>query len=99
MRLFEHDTMLHLTPAEAGSNKIKAIQVRNFIKDRLGERNTRDLIRKRICETLTRALYAAYTEQQQLLQKGDKTAPALILDSIGIGNHVELLWQFRMLMK
>lgn len=99
MRLFEHDTMLHLTPAEAGSNKIKAIQVRNFIKDRLGERNTRDLIRKRICETLTRALYAAYTEQQQLLQKGDKTAPALILDSIGIGNHVELMWQFRMLMK
>lgn len=98
MRLFANDTILHLTPEEARSNHFKALQIRNNIKEALDNRSVRDLIRKRICEVLTRTLYAAYTQEQRSLEEKKQNVPVFILKDIKIGNHVELLWQFRMQM-
>ncbi len=94
MRVFAQDTSLHLTPEEASSGKIKAIQLRNKIKDALDNRAIRDLIRRRVCEVLTRTMYAAYTQEQQTVEKDARNSPLLILKDITIGNHVELIWQF-----
>ena len=96
LRIFAQDTILHITPEEAGSNKIKALKIRNDIKKHLETKNVRAVIRQRIHEVLTRTLYAAYTQEQQIL--GDKAAPSpvLLLDKISAGDHVELLWQFRL---
>lgn len=99
MRVLEQDTYLHINPEEASSNKLKSINVRNSIKKYLDERTTRDLIRKRICDVLTRTLYAAYTQEQQILARPNAAKPVLILKNIGVGNHVELLWQFQMQIK
>lgn len=99
MRIFANDTILHLTPEEAKSNHFKALQIRNNIKKALETRGIRDLIRKRICEVLTRTLYAAYTQEQRSLEEKKKDTPVFILKDIKIGNHVELLWQFRMQMR
>lgn len=94
MRVFAQDSILHITPEEAAASKIKAIQARNKITKLLGNRTTRDLIRQRICEVITRSLYAAYTQEQETWEKKLNNQPILILRSISFGNHVELLWQF-----
>lgn len=94
MRIFANDTMLHLTPQEAGSNHLKSLKIRNNIKKLLSNRGIRDLIRRRICEVLTRTLYAAYTQEQQELEKKKDSPPLFLLRNIAIGDHGELLWQF-----
>ena len=96
MRVFAQDTSLHLTPEEASSGKIKAIQLRRKIKNTLDNRAIRDLIRRRVCEVLTRTMYAAYTQEQQTVEKDDKSHTLLILKDITIGKHIELIWQFEM---
>lgn len=96
LRVLEKETVLHITPQEAASSHLKALQVRNNIKKMLNERSVRDLIRKRICEVLTRSLYAAYTLEQNTLNSEASTPPVLILRNISVGEHVELLWQFQM---
>lgn len=99
LRILEQDTFLHISPKEASSNHPKSIQVRNNIRDYLNDRNVRDRIRQRICEVLTRTLYAAYTQEQQALSGRNAASPVLILRNIGIGKHVELLWQFQLQMQ
>lgn len=96
MKLLEQDTMLQLSPWEASANHFKAIQIRQNITKLLDDRAIRDRIRKRICDTLTRAMYAAYTKEQQELDAKQSESPIFVLDSIDIGSHVELMWQFRM---
>lgn len=95
-RILEKETYLHLKPEQATSKHFKAIQLRNNIKNCLNDKNVRKTIRKRICEVLTRTLYAAYTQEQQEQIKEAASPPILILKNISIGNHVELLWQFQM---
>lgn len=96
MHVLAQDSILHITPEEASSNKFKAIQVRSNITKLLGNRNTRDLIRQRICEVLTRSMYAAYTQEQESWAQQTNLSPVLILRNITFGSHVELLWQFDM---
>ena len=96
LRVLEKETFLHITPQEASSSHFKALHIRNNIKQKLNERAIRDLIRKRICEVLTRSLYAAYTMEQNNLTSKASTPPVLILRKISTGEHVELLWQFQM---
>lgn len=96
MRVLAQDTILHITPEEASSNKFKAIQARRNITKLLGNRNTRDLIRQRICEVLTRSMYAAYTQEQEAWARQQNLTSVLILRNITFGSHVELLWQFDM---
>ncbi|MBO5684601.1 MAG: hypothetical protein J6R92_06595 [Akkermansia sp.] len=98
-RILEQDTYLHITPEEAAASTQKSRKMRNTIKKYLDERRTRDLIRKRICEVLTRTLYAAYTQEQQILANPSTSSPVMILKNISVGSHVELLWQFQMQMK
>ncbi len=95
-RVLAQDAALCLTPEEASSNKFKALKVRNNIRKQLGTRAIRDLIRRRICEVVTRTMHAAYTQEQQLLEDKQGNSPVLILDDISYGQHVELLWKFRM---
>ena len=85
-----------MTPQEATSNKIKALKLRNQIKKQLDTRDARDIIRKKVCEVLSRSVTAAYTQALQELQDKKKEPPLLILKDINIGSHVELLWQFEM---
>lgn len=96
MRVLQHDEALRLTPEEAGSNKFKARQIRGNITKMLDDRNTRDFIRRRICEALTSAMRAAYTEEQKDWEARVKNPPVLILRNISYGSHVELLWQFQL---
>lgn len=95
-RVLAQDTILHITPEEASANKFKAIQVRNNITRQLGNRATRDLIRQRVCEVLTRTMYAAYTQEQKSWEQLQQQPPLLILKDISFGSHVELLWQFNL---
>lgn len=95
-RVLAQDSILHLTPEEATANKFKAIQVRNNITRLLASRDTRDRIRQRICEVLTRTMYAAYTQEQKEWELQQSHSPILILRNISFGSHVELLWQFNM---
>lgn len=99
MRVLAQDTMLHITPDEAVSNKFKAIQARTNITKLLGDRNTRDLIRQRVCEVLTRTMYAAYTQEQKAWEQRQNQPPVLLLNNISSGSHVELLWQFTIAQK
>lgn len=95
-RVLHDDEALRLTPKEAVSRNFKARQLRSNIKEMLEDRNTRDFIRRRICEALTRSMYAAYTEEQKDWEERMKTPPVLILRNISFGSHVELLWQFQL---
>lgn len=95
-RILPPDTGLYLTPLEATANKIKALKIRNQIKKQLDTRAARDIIRKKVCEVLTRSVNAAYTQALQEQDKSQKDSPILILKGIDIGSHVELLWQFEM---
>lgn len=96
MHVLADDPILHITPEEATANKFKAIQVRSNITKLLGNRNTRDLIRQRVCEVLTRSMYAAYTQEQESWAQQQNRTSVLILRNITFGSHVELLWQFDM---
>lgn len=96
MRILAQDSILHITPEQASANKFKAIQTRNNITRLLDNRNTRDLIRQRVCEVLTRTMYAAYTEEQKTWEEQQKHSPVLMLRGISFGSHVELLWQFNL---
>lgn len=95
-RILPAETGLYMTPQEATSNKIKALKLRNQIKKQLDTRDARDIIRKKVCEVLSRSVTAAYTQALQELQDKKKDTPLLILKDINIGSHVELLWQFEM---
>lgn len=95
-RVLAQDAALCLSPEEASSNKFKALKVRNNIRKQLETRAMRDLIRRRVCEVITRTMYAAYTQEQQLLEDKQGNSPVLILKDISYGQHVELLWKFRM---
>ena len=96
MRILAQDSILHITPEQASANKFKAIQTRNNITRLLDNRNTRDLIRQRVCEVLMRTMYAAYTEEQKTWEEQQKHSPVLMLRGISFGSHVELLWQFNL---
>ena len=95
MRVFEHDPILQLPPQVASQHRIEHAYKRSHIKQLLGERNFRNLIRQRICEVLSRSLYAAYTQEQKALESEAKKKPLFVLKDIDVGNHVELLWKFR----
>lgn len=96
LQIITRETGLYLTPEEATANKFKAIKVRNSIKKQLATPAACELIRKRICDTFTRSLCAAYTTEQQKQKEHKEPAPVLVLKDITIGNHVELLWRFEM---
>lgn len=95
-QILDNDTALCLTPEEASSNKFKALKARNNIKKLLATRAVRDLIRRKVCDVATRSLYAAYTQEQEILGEKQIHTPILILKDISYGQHVELLWKFHM---
>lgn len=94
-RIFAQDAALRLTPEEATQKKLRYLDMRNRIKTLLDTRQTRGLIRQRICEHLTRSLYAAYTQEQKALEESASRKALFTLRNISVGNHVELLWKFR----
>ncbi len=94
-KILEKDTAILLTRKEATSQKSKEIILRRNVSKMLEERQMRDTIRMRVCEVLTRSLYAAYTSEQQKEIKRREAQNIFILDSINIGRHAELIWQFR----
>lgn len=94
-QLFAQDTALKLTREEAAAKSLKAAQARRSVTRMLEERNVRDRIRTLVCEVLTRSLMAAYTQEQQKLTSEKENKVIFTLKHIDVGNHVELIWQFR----
>ena len=94
-RLFAQDAALRLTPEEATQKTLRCQDTRNRIKSLLNTRQARELIRQRICELITRSLMAAYTQEQKALEDEQTRKALFTLRNISVGNHVELLWKFR----
>lgn len=94
-RIFRHDRSILLSRKEATSRHLKAANIRRNVSKMLEERQMRDVIRQRVCEVLTRSMYAAYTSVQEDEKNRFKTPAVFILEKIDIGDHAELIWHFR----
>ncbi|MBR1981534.1 MAG: hypothetical protein IKA23_02130 [Akkermansia sp.] len=93
-RIFERDRSILLSRKEATSRHLKAANMRRNVSKMLEERQMRDVIRQRVCEVLTRSMYAAYTAVQESEKARLSNPPVFILKKIGIGDHAELIWYF-----
>lgn len=94
-KVLANDPELYVTPAEATGRGLKAVHARRRVTKMLAERKVRDRLRNLICGVLTRSLVAAYTKEQNKVDNDMKRNAVFTLNRIDVGNHVELIWQFR----